>query len=287
MAMYMGQCKYVDDQVGRLVDHLEQTGRLENTLVVFLSDHGEFLGDFGVVHKLPLFYECLTRTPVIMRYPQGMTSPFVFDGLVEQVDLAPTILEALGLSMPQSMVGRSLHEQILRSDGTGRESILVEAGLQLPTSPGPIPGANHRAPVVPNSYGLGAMVSDGRFKLSMYTDDRHELYDLQNDPQEEHNLYGRAGHGDIQVRLMETLMQRTLGVGVRPDGEWTADCVDMRRSPPEARDSQWEHKEFIKGPLSKKTKATQDVKPKHNVVEITKPGKKTKSSGNRSAGNNG
>jgi len=282
MAMYMGQCRYVDDQVGRLIDHLEQTGRLENTLVVFLTDHGEFLGDFGVVHKLPLFYECLTRTPMIMRYPQGMANPFVFDGLVEQVDLAPTILEALGLSIPQSMVGRSLYEQILGADGTGRETILVEAGLQLPTSPAPISGANHRAPVIPNSYGPGAMVSDGRFKLSMYTDDRHELYDLQNDPLEEHNLYGRVGHSDIQMRLMETLMRRTLGVGVRPDGEWTADCVDMRRSPPEARESQWEHKEFVKGPLSDRTKSSRDVKPKQNVVEITNPGKKKKRSGNRS-----
>jgi hypothetical protein len=172
------------------------------------------------------------------------------------------------------MVGRSLHQQILRADGTGRETVLVEAGLQLPTSPEPISGANHRAPVVPNSYGPGAMVSDGRFKLSMYTDDRHELYDLQNDPLEERNLYGRVGHGDIQMRLVETLMQRTLGVGVRPDGEWTADCVDMRRSPPEARDSQWERKEFIKGPLSKKRISRQDVKAKHNVVEISKPGKK-------------
>jgi hypothetical protein len=205
-----------------------------------------------------------------------MISPFVFDGLVEQVDLGPTILEALGLSVPQSMVGRSLHKQILGADGTGRETILVEAGLQLPTSPRPIPGASHRAPVVPNSYGPGAMVGDGRFKLSMYTDDRHELYDLQSDPLEEHNLYGQAGHSDIQMRLMETLIQRTLGVGVRPDGEWTADCVDMRRNPPEARESQWEHKEFIKGPLSKKTKSPQDVKPKQNVVEITKPGKKNK-----------
>lgn len=287
IAMYMGQCRYVDDQVGRLIDHLEQTGRLENTLVVFLSDHGEFLGDFGVVHKLPLFYECLTRTPVIMRYPQGMTNPFVFDGLVEQVDLAPTILEALGLSIPQSMVGRSLHERILRADGTGRETILVEAGLQLPTSTGPICGANHRAPVVPNSYGPGAMVSDGRFKLSMYADDRHELYDLQNDPLEEHNLYGRADRVDIQMHLMEELMQRALGVGVRPDGEWTADCVDMRRSPPEARDSQWERKEFIKGPLSKRTKSSLNVESKHNIVEVTKPGKKKERSDDRIARSDG
>jgi arylsulfatase A-like enzyme len=218
----------------------------------------------------------LTRIPVIIRYPNDMMSPFVFDGLVEQVDLAPTILEALGLSVPQSMVGASLHEQILDADGTGRETILVEAGLQLPTSPGPIPEASHRAPVVPNSYGPGAMVSDGRFKLSMYTDDRHELYDLQNDPLEEHNLYGRAGHSDIQIRLMETLAQRTLGVGVRPDGDWTADCVDMRRNPPEARDTQWERKEFLKGPPSRKAKSRRNAQAKQDVVEISEPGKRKK-----------
>jgi len=265
IAMYMGQCRHIDDQVGRLMQHLKRTGKLENTLVVFLSDHGEFLGDFGVFHKLPLFYECLTRTPVMMRYPRGTVDPFVFDGLVEQVDLAPTILEALGCPIPQSMVGQSLHPQLLRGQGQGKATILVEAGLQLPTSPGPVPGANHRAPVVPNSFGPGAMVSDGRFKLSMYADDTHELYDLEQDPWEEHNLYGQTGHGQIQMRLMETLMQRSLGAGVRAPGEWTTDCIDVRRNPPEARQSQWERKELRKGPVSQeKAKNSQS-----REIEIT------------------
>lgn len=274
IATYMGQCRYVDDQVGRIVDYLQACGRLEDTLVVFLGDHGEFLGDFGVFHKLPLFYECLTRTPVIMRYPQGRVKPFVFEGMVEYVDLAPTILEALDLPIPQSMVGRSLHEQLLQGDGTGRDTILVEAGLQFPTRAGPVPGASHRAPVPPNSYGPGAMVSDGRFKLSMYSDDRHELYDLKNDPHEEHNLYGRAEAHAVQLRLMETIMQRTLGAGVRPDGNWNADCVDMRYNPPESRERQWQKDEFFKGPAFEAGTPDAKAKPRQRFVDVSRPAKK-------------
>lgn len=248
MAMYMGQCRYVDDQIGRIMAFLEQSGQLDNTIVVFLSDHGELLGDFGVFHKLPVFYECLTRIPVIIRYPKGTVKPFVFEGLVEQVDLAPTIMDAMGVVVPQSMVGQSLHQRILRQDGTGRASVLVEGGLQIPTPDEPVGGVHHRAPEVPNSFGPGAMVTDGRYKLSMYSDDRHELYDLETDPHEMNNLYGKVAYVSVQQRMMELLIQRTLGAGVRPAGEWTGDGIDMRRNPPEGRESEWELPELVKGP---------------------------------------
>lgn len=236
IAMYMGQCRYVDDQVGRIREALERTGQLENTLVVFFSDHGELLGDFGVFHKIPTFHECLARVPVIMRYPkrEGVT-PFVFDGLIEEVDFTPTILEAIGIDVPQSMVGQSWHQPICAQNGDGRDSVLVEAGLQIPTADGPIDGANHRAPFAPNSFGPGAMVTDGRFKLSMYYDDEPEMYDLANDPRETHNLFGAAQLADEQQRLMQLLITRQLGVGVRPAGEWRLPCYDMREHPPEGR----------------------------------------------------
>jgi len=64
IAMYMGQCRYVDDQVGKIMQSLERMGQLENTIILFWGDHGELLGDFGVFHKLSLFYESLTRIPV-------------------------------------------------------------------------------------------------------------------------------------------------------------------------------------------------------------------------------
>ena len=237
VAMYMGQCRYIDDQVGRIVESLQQSGKLDNTIVVFLSDHGELLGDFGVFHKIPVFYECLTRIPVIIRYPKALAGPLSFDGLVEQVDLAPTILDALGVDAPASMVGRSWHEQIRSRKPYARESVLVEAGLQIPTSKGPVPGANHRNPHAPNNYGPGAMVTDGRYKLSMYYNDRPELYDLQTDPHEMNNLFTKTEVAHIRARMMELLVKRLLAVGVRPPGDWPGPGIDVRESPPESRQS--------------------------------------------------
>ena len=275
IAMYMGQCRYVDDQVGRIVRFLEESGQIDNTVIVFLGDHGELIGDFGVFHKLPLFYECLTRIPFIVRYPRGIVSPFVFEGLVEEVDLAPTLLEGLGLPIPQSMVGTSLHNQILRRDDSGRDSVLVEAGLQMPTRSGPVPGANHRAPHVPNSHGPGAMVCDGRYKLSMYCDDRHELYDLRHDPHEMDNVYSKSEYHDVRLRLTELLVQRTLGVGIRPEGPWREPSADFRANPPEARETAWQKPELYKGSVSPGSARRQEEK--RSVVDLPRATKHTDS----------
>jgi len=239
IAIYMGQCRYVDEQVGRILACLEELGRAYETMVVFLSDHGELLGDFGVFHKIPLFYECLVRIPVIFRYPARMVRPFCFHGLVEQVDLAPTILDALDVEIPASMVGRSLHEQICAGRGGGRQSVLVEAGLQIPTQTGPVPDANFRYPCQPNNYGPGAMLTDGRYKLSMYYDDLHELYDLVTDPYEMTNLFGRRRWATVKTRMTELLLKRLLGAGVRPEGTWAGPGIDVRENPPESRETRW------------------------------------------------
>lgn len=245
IAMYMGQCRYIDDQVGKLLSYLQKTSKIDNTIIVFFSDHGEFIGDFGVFHKLPLFYECLTRIPAIIRYPDKKIKPLCFGGLIEEVDLTPTILEAMGMKIPQSMVGISWHKDICKQLSQGRENILVEAGLQIPTSAEPLTGITQKAPFTPNSYGPGAMVSNGRYKLSIYYDDQNELYDLKTDPYEINNLYGNKSVENIQYNLMEILVKRLLGVGIRPDGIWKDDCIDMRDNPPESRSSLWSKSELI------------------------------------------
>lgn len=245
IAMYMGQCRYIDDQVGRLYSYLEESSQIDNTIILFFSDHGELIGDFGVFHKLPLFYECLTRIPVIIRYPNKKVKPFCFDGLVEEVDIVPTILEAMGCYIPQSMVGISWHSNIYNKINIGRENVLVEAGLQTPTSSNTLKDVLQKAPFAPNSFGPGAMVSDGRYKLSIYHDDHSELYDLKEDQYEINNLYDKKNYEKIQARLTETLVKRLLGVGVRPNGPWKEDCIDMRNNPPESRSPSWLSSELI------------------------------------------
>jgi len=234
IAAYMGQVRYQDDSVGRILDALEETGRARDTLVVFLADHGEMLGDQGAFHKIGVFYECLTRIPVIIRHPEAKYRG-VFEGLVEEVDLAPTILEACGVKRPLTFVGESLHSRLVEGKlgfEHGRETALVETGLQAPTWPGPV-GENQKAPFAPNNFGPGAMVTDGRYKLSVYYDDVCELYDLVEDPKELDNRFDDAALKDVRERLTLELCKRLMGVGVRDIGqiEWPEPYGDPRDTP--------------------------------------------------------
>lgn len=234
IATYMGQVRYVDDSVGQLIQCLEREGLAENTLVLFFSDHGELLGDHGMTHKNPTFYDSLCRIPVIMRHPEGKWRNTTFAGLVEEVDIAPTILNMLGIDVPPTMVGLRLDEAMDRGDDTGRENILVEAGGGAPTCKAPIPGYAIRAPFSPTDFGPGAMVRCGKWKLSIYADDQGELYDIENDPHEMTNLFDSPEHKAIREELTMLLLKRVLGVKVRDVGmRWPAAKypIDVRFEP--------------------------------------------------------
>ncbi|MCD6518831.1 MAG: sulfatase-like hydrolase/transferase [Anaerolineae bacterium] len=231
MAHYCGQIRYIDDQVGRLWTTLEEAGLTENTIVLFFADHGEFLADQGVFHKLPVFYECLVRIPVILYAPQTAWQGRVYRGLVEEVDLTPTLLDLLGLSTPLTMVGRSLLADLQQGRDEGKEDVLVEAGIGAPTPQHPLPVA-HKAPFAPNSFGPGAMIFDGRYKLSFYADDTCELYDLEQDPFEMHNLYFDPTYQSVRQQLEERLLRRLLGVRMRDVGvKWPGPGIDPRSEP--------------------------------------------------------
>lgn len=239
VATYLGQIAYVDDAVGRILDQLDASGQMENTIILFFSDHGELAGDYNLTHKLPVFYECLSRIPVILSHPNGRWAGRVFNGLVEEVDLTPTLLEMTGVPVPPTMVGRSLLRELEDGTDVGRESVLVEAGGGGLTVREPVPGLHLRAPLSPTNLGPGAMVRAGSWKLSIYHDDITELYNLAEDPHELHNL---ADAPEMQSKLLEMtllLIKRLLGVKVRdfPKG-WPFNNFprDVRYEPIEAPD---------------------------------------------------
>lgn len=220
IAMYMGQIRYVDDSVGRLVEVLKESGLIENTVVLFFGDHGEFVGNHGMAHKNPTFYDCLTRIPVIIRHPKGKWKNVTFKGLVEEVDLAPTILEEMGIEIPITMVGESLVSALNDRRDPGKDSVLCEAGGGAPTCREPIPDYKIRAPYVPTSFGPGAMIRKGDWKLSVYYDDMCELYDIRDDPEEIENHYSNKKYKDIRDELIFELLRRMLGVKIRDIGEY-------------------------------------------------------------------
>ncbi|MCP5433313.1 MAG: sulfatase-like hydrolase/transferase [Alphaproteobacteria bacterium] len=234
IAMYMGQIRYIDDCVGRLMACLEETGLAARTAVFFLSDHGEHVGYRRMTHKNPTFYEAMTRQPAILRLPGGARGE-VFEGLVEEVDFAPTILGALDVEIPPSMVGKDWSGALDSPGGHGREDVLVECGVGAPTWETPIEGVSLWAPFSPTDFGPGAMLRYGDWKLSVYHDDACELFNLAEDPEELVNRFEDPDAAEIRNALMFRLAKRLLAVKVREVGavQWPANAGihDVRREP--------------------------------------------------------
>lgn len=224
IAHYMGQIRYVDDSVGRIMNFLNETGLEEETIVLFFSDHGELLGSYNMTHKIPVFYDCLTRIPAILRYP-GKYRGVRFKGLVEEVDLAPTLLDLMDIEIPETMVGCSLAGNLERGRFEYfKESALSEAGGGGPTWKEPVKGLKLLAPHLPTSLGPGAMVRKENYKLSVYADDKCELYDLEHDPDELENLFENPAMKEVRAEMILLLTKRLLSVKIRDTGnmEWNS-----------------------------------------------------------------
>ena len=175
-AAYYAMVTLIDDQVGRILQALEETGQRENTLVIFMSDHGEMLGDHGIYFKGPHFYDCQLRIPLILRWPNGdIREGRKIDGLIELVDLAPTLLEAAGLEIPNRMQGKSLLS-LLKGGGESdfcREQVYSEY---------------YNSWTHGDAYGTMLRTPDEKIVVFHGTQ-QGEFYDLKNDPEEFFNLW--------------------------------------------------------------------------------------------------
>ena len=188
-AAYYAMIKQIDDRVGDMLRALEETGQREKTVVIFTSDHGETLGDHGLIQKGCRFYEGLVRVPLIFSWPGQFVEGQRSDALVELTDKAPTLLELAGLEIPERMHGRSL----------------------LPILRGEKPSSRHRDFVRCEFYDalegddgtFATMYRDDRYKLVVYHGhDLGELYDLVEDPNEFENMWDEPEAQPIKLDLM-------------------------------------------------------------------------------------
>jgi len=187
---YMRCISAVDDSVGRLLRFLEETGLDENTLVVYSSDQGFYLGEHGWYDKRWMYEESLT-TPLIARWPGTTPAGIVEERMVQNIDLAPTFLSVADIPRPKEMHGRSL-ERLLegRRPRNWRDSIYYRYYE--------FPGVH----AVPRHYG----VRTERYKLIYYEQlDEWELFDLAADPRELNSVYTEPGYDDIVAELKEEL----------------------------------------------------------------------------------
>jgi arylsulfatase A-like enzyme len=187
---YMRTVAGLDRAVGRLLDHLEEAGLAENTVVVYTSDQGFFLGDHGWFDKRWMYEESL-RTPLLVRWPGVVERGAVEDALVMNLDLAETLLDIGGAPVPGSMQGRSLVPLLRGEPPADWRGAIYYQYFAWPDW--------H---MVRRQYG----VRTKRYKLiHFYEVGEWELYDLARDPDEMVSVYGDPAYADVLARLEDEL----------------------------------------------------------------------------------
>jgi len=208
---YYGTVTHLDREVGLILDTLQQLGLAEDTLVVFNSDHGDQLMEHGEFGK-NCFFESSVHVPMMLRFP-GRIRPGRYDALVESVDVLPSLLELVGLPQPNDCQGQSF---VALCDGSGRPCPTREAVFSENVIPEVITGGNLDLPFEKGRGVNGIphpdakMVRTRRWKYNYYVNGCAELYDLQNDPCEQHNLAAEPEHKpvveDMRQRLVNWLI---------------------------------------------------------------------------------
>lgn len=180
----------VDDNIGRVMNFLETSGQLDDTVILVSSDHGYFLGEWRCFDKR-FMHEPSLRTPTMIRYPREFRAGTKVDEMILNLDFAPTLLELAGVPIPASMQGRSLVNLSQRTEKQWRSDWLYEYF--------DYPGAEQVRP--------HRGVRTTRYKYIHYflAPEEHELYDLQVDPEERNNLFGKPAYGDVQRNLAARL----------------------------------------------------------------------------------
>uniref|UniRef100_UPI0035629312 sulfatase-like hydrolase/transferase n=1 Tax=Aquicoccus sp. TaxID=2055851 RepID=UPI0035629312 len=221
---YMGLIKQADDQMGRLFKWMEETGRMDDTLIVLTSDHGDFLGDHWMGEKT-FFHDASTRIPLIIYDPSSeadATRGTVCDALVESIDLAPTFVELAGASVPDHVLeGESLVPLLHgKAQETQRQYVICEYDY----SGAPV-AALLNADIDDAQL---FMVADKRWKL-IHAEGGHRpiLFDLLNDPDELVDLGESAEHAEV----IETMYARLFEWARRPAQRTTVSretLIEMR-----------------------------------------------------------
>ena len=200
---YMGLIKQCDDQLGVLLDYLERSGRMQNTMIVLTSDHGDYLGDHWLGEK-DLFHEQSVKVPMIIYDPRSQadcTRGTICDALVEAIDLAPTFVEAAGGKVPDHILeGRSLMPWLHGQTPDWRKFAISEYDYSATPQ-------CEKLGLEPRDARL-FMIFDGRYKM-MHAEGgfRPMLFDLQDDPEEFHDLAKGQTHQDVIDRLYGDLAQ--------------------------------------------------------------------------------
>ena len=187
-AAYLAMVAQVDDGVGKILNTLRETGLYDDTVIVFTSDHGEFLGDHGRIQKGMPGHDCITNVPCIVSYPRRFPGGRRSQALVEAVDILPTLLDLCGIQTPSFVQGQSLLRLLDGMTDEHRTSTLTEYF---------------------DGYGdVQTTVRTADFKYYRNTRGEEILYALAEDPGELHNAAGDAAYQQALSEMRRVMLAR-------------------------------------------------------------------------------
>ena len=189
---YLRTIQSIDDGVGEILDYLDSNNLSENTIVVYTSDQGFYLGEHGWYDKRFMYEESL-RTPILMRYPKEIMRGTEINQLIQNLDFAPTFLDYAGIEIPSDIQGKSFRKIVNQTHSEWRDAIYYTY-YEYPS-----------VHMVKRHYG----VRTDRYKLMhfYYDIDEWEMYDLEEDPSEMNNIYGDPEYDNIKEMMHKRLVE--------------------------------------------------------------------------------
>ncbi|MDB4679960.1 MAG: sulfatase-like hydrolase/transferase [Planctomycetaceae bacterium] len=205
-AYYLANVTMIDEKVGEIIDALEQNDYLDNSIIIFTSDHGDCLTDHGHSQKWTM-YDSITRIPLIVWAPQKFQGGRVVDELCQQMDLGPTILELAGVEVPHTLEAISMKESLESDDWKGRDYVFAEQ-----IKDGILTGCEFMT-----------MVRSQEWKLVHFLDEPHgQLFNLTEDPDEVNNLWDDEGSAKEKQNLLDVLREWRIRSGIET-ADWSQD----------------------------------------------------------------
>lgn len=221
-AVYLGMCMKVDAQFGRMVEALKKAGIYDDCAIFFLSDHGDFCGDYGLPEKAQsCFEDALTRVPLLVKPPKGVDfTPGVSDSLTELVDFYATALDFAGAESSHTHFGHSLRETLKDHGKAVRDFVTCEGG-RLPEethcdefhdSPGGtresfVYWPKTKAQTDNEAHAKGFMLRNERYKYVSRITGEDELYDMEADPKEKHNRIGDPALAPVVMDMQRKMLR--------------------------------------------------------------------------------
>ncbi len=222
---YRGLCTLVDRNVGRILQTLKDNGLDENTIIVFTSDHGEMMGSHKLAHK-KLFYKESATVPYLLHLPK-QTKSYKVKGLSSNIDVVPTLIDAMGFDVPENLHGKSIYPQLQESDITLTDDVFLQwndtqeywrniqktEGLSSMKWKTDMAGGEDEWIECHNEELRTIVTNDGwRFTVSPVTKE-HELFNLNDDPQERKNLAKKGEYKEIMNMLLEKIKKWQQEIG--------------------------------------------------------------------------